>query len=142
MQDALGDGVIVDWAMRYGAPSMPSACKHEGSGCERIAIIALYPQYSASTSASVYDDVFRSLLKMRWQPAIRTAAPWHDDPAYIARWPIGDKPCQSLDWQPEVTVASFGLPQSYFEKGDPITVIAPKRGCCAKSWGWTVQPCH
>jgi ferrochelatase len=91
------------------------------AGCERIAIIALYPQYSASTSASVYDDVFRALLKLRWQPAIRTAAPWHDHPAYI------DALAQSvtthidgLDFDPEVIIASFhGLPQSYFEKGDP-----------------------
>ena len=122
VQDALGDGVIVDWAMRYGAPSIAERLQalKEG-GCERIAIIALYPQYSASTSASVYDDVFRSLLKMRWQPAIRTAAPWHDDPAYIdALADTVTNHVNSLDWQPEVTVASFhGLPQSYFEKGDP-----------------------
>lgn len=122
VQDALGEGIIVDWAMRYGAPSIAERLQAmKERGCERIAIVALYPQYSASTSASVYDDVFRSLLKMRWQPAIRTAAPWHDDPAYIDALAASvTNHFESLDWQPEVTVASFhGLPQSYFEKGDP-----------------------
>jgi ferrochelatase len=122
LQTQLGDGVMVDWAMRYGKPSIEDRLKvMKDAGCERIAIIALYPQYSASTSASVYDDVFRALLKLRWQPAIRTAAPWHDHPAYI------DALAQSvtthidgLDFDPEVIIASFhGLPQSYFEKGDP-----------------------
>ncbi|MDG1007101.1 MAG: ferrochelatase [Alphaproteobacteria bacterium] len=122
LRTQLGDGVMVDWAMRYGKPSIEDRLKvMKDAGCERIAIIALYPQYSASTSASVYDDVFRALLKLRWQPAIRTAAPWHDHPAYI------DALAQSvtthidgLDFDPEVIIASFhGLPQSYFEKGDP-----------------------
>ena len=122
LQAQLGDAVKVDWAMRYGAPSIETRLADmKAAGCERIAIIALYPQYSASTSASVYDDVFRALLKLRWQPAIRTAAPWHDHPAYI------DALAQSvtdhlsgLDFEPEHIIASFhGLPQSYFEKGDP-----------------------
>ncbi len=122
LQAGIGDGVIVDWAMRYGAPSIEDrlAAMRE-AGCERIALVALYPQYSASTSASVYDDVFRALLKLRWQPAIRTAAPWHDHPDYI------DALAQSvtdhlagLDHEPDVIIASFhGLPQSYFKKGDP-----------------------
>ena len=122
LQAQLGEAVKVDWAMRYGAPSIETRLADmKAAGCERIAIIALYPQYSASTSASVYDDVFRALLKLRWQPAIRTAAPWHDHPAYI------DALAQSvtdhlagLDFEPEHIIASFhGLPQSYFEKGDP-----------------------
>jgi len=122
LQTAIGDGVIVDWAMRYGAPSIEDKLADmKARGCERIAVVALYPQYSASTSASVYDDVFRALLKLRWQPAIRTAAPWHDSAYYI------DALAQSvtdhlngLDFEPEVIIASFhGLPQSYFKKGDP-----------------------
>ena len=70
--------------MRYGAPSIADKLSElKARGCERISVIALYPQYSASTSASVYDEVFRALLDMRWQPAVRTAAPWHDMPTYI-----------------------------------------------------------
>ena len=122
LQAQLGDAVKVDWAMRYGAPSIETRLAYmKAAGCERIAIIALYPQYSASTSASVYDDVFRALLKLRWQPAIRTAAPWHDHPAYIdaLAQSVSDH-LSGLDFEPEHIIASFhGLPQSYFEKGDP-----------------------
>ena len=122
LQAELGGAVTVDWAMRYGRPSIEeklTALKE--TGCERIAIMALYPQYAASTSASVYDDVFRALLKLRWQPAIRTAAPWHDHSAYIdALAATLTTHLDTLDWTPDVVVASFhGLPQSYFEKGDP-----------------------
>ena len=122
LQAELGDAVTVDWAMRYGRPSIEeklTALKQ--AGCERISIMALYPQYAASTSASVYDDVFRALLKLRWQPAIRTAAPWHDHPAYIDALAASlTTHLDTLDWTPDVVVASFhGLPQSYFEKGDP-----------------------
>ena len=122
LQAEIGDEIKVDWAMRYGAPSIEDKLADmKAAGCERIAVVALYPQYSASTSASVYDDVFRALLKLRWQPAIRTAAPWHDSDDYI------DALAQSvtdhldgLDFEPEVIIASFhGLPQSYFKKGDP-----------------------
>lgn len=122
LQAQMGDRVMVDWAMRYGKPSIEDRLKiMKDAGCERIAIVALYPQYSASTSASVYDDVFRALLKLRWQPAIRTAAPWHDHPAYIdaLAQSVTDH-IEGLDFEPEVIIASFhGLPQSYFEKGDP-----------------------
>lgn len=122
LQEALGDSVMVDWAMRYGAPSIEEKLSAmRATGCERISIMALYPQYSASTSASVYDDVFRALLKLRWQPAIRTAAPWHDTPAYIeALAQSVERHLATLSWKPEVIIASFhGLPQRYFEKGDP-----------------------
>ena len=122
LQAEIGSDVKIDWAMRYGAPSIETRLADmKAAGCERIAIVALYPQYSASTSASVYDDVFRALLKLRWQPAIRTAAPWHDHPAYIdALAKSVTDHLDGLDFEPEVIIASFhGLPQSYFEKGDP-----------------------
>lgn len=122
LQPLLGDGVTVDWAMRYGKPSIEEKLADmQAAGCERIAVVALYPQYSASTSASVYDDVFRTLLKRRWQPAVRTAAPWHDHEAYIEALANSvETHLNSLDWEPEMLVASFhGLPQAYFEKGDP-----------------------
>lgn len=122
VQARLGDKIIVDWAMRYGQPSIPDALTRlKARGCERIAIIALYPQYSATTNASVYDEVFRTLLKMRWQPAMRTSAAWHDHPDYIKT--LAHTIRAHIDqqtWQPDVIIASFhGLPVSYFEKGDP-----------------------
>lgn len=122
LQPVLGEDVTVDWAMRYGKPSIEERLQAmRDAGCERISVMALYPQYSASTSASVYDDVFRALLKLRWQPAVRTAAPWHDNDAYIDALAASVKAhLATLDWTPDVIIASFhGLPQSYFEKGDP-----------------------
>ena len=122
LQPVLGDNVTVDWAMRYGKPSIEDKLSAmRDAGCERISVMALYPQYSASTSASVYDDVFRALLKLRWQPAVRTAAPWHDHDAYIEALAGSVKAhLATLDWTPDVIIASFhGLPQSYFDKGDP-----------------------
>ncbi|HCQ82114.1 MAG TPA: ferrochelatase [Rhodobiaceae bacterium] len=122
LHERFGDGLEIEWAMRYGAPSIADKLAAlKARGCERISVIALYPQYSASTSASVYDDVFRALLDMRWQPAVRTAAPWHDMPAYITALAASVRAhYKTLDWKPDVLVASFhGLPQMYFDKGDP-----------------------
>ncbi|MDX3929302.1 MAG: ferrochelatase [Shinella sp.] len=114
--------VAVDWAMRYGQPSIGSRMEAlQKAGCERILVFPLYPQYAAATTATVNDKAFEALLKMRWQPALRTVPPYHDDPAYIealANSITGH--LSTLDWEPEVVLASFhGIPKSYFEKGDP-----------------------
>ena len=76
--------VRVDWAMRYGQPSIRSKMDElQKDGCEKILVFPLYPQYAAATTATVNDEAFKALLKMRWQPALRTVAPYHDDPVYI-----------------------------------------------------------
>ncbi|MEK1925298.1 MAG: ferrochelatase [Rhizobium giardinii] len=114
--------VRVDWAMRYGKPSIRSKMEElQKDGCERILVFPLYPQYAAATTATVNDEAFKALLKMRWQPALRTAAPYHDDPVYIDALANSiTTHLATLDWQPEVVLASFhGIPQSYFDKGDP-----------------------
>lgn len=114
--------VLVAWAMRYGNPSIAEGLESlRAAGCTQISVISLYPQYSASTTASVNDEVFRCLLKMRWQPALRTAGPWHDHPSYIdALAKSVKKHISKLGWKPDYLVASFhGLPVAYFEKGDP-----------------------
>ena len=114
--------VQVTWAMRYGNPSIAEGLESlRAAGCTQISVISLYPQYSASTTASVNDEVFRCLLKMRWQPALRTARPWHDHPYYIdALTKSVKKHISKLDWKPDYLIASFhGLPVAYFEKGDP-----------------------
>ncbi|MFT2213223.1 ferrochelatase [Rhizobium giardinii] len=114
--------VRVDWAMRYGQPSIRSKMEElQKDGCERILVFPLYPQYAAATTATVNDEAFKALLKMRWQPALRTAAPYHDDPVYIDALANSiTSHLATLDWQPEVVLASFhGIPQSYFDKGDP-----------------------
>ncbi|MCX2725308.1 ferrochelatase [Roseibium salinum] len=117
-----GSRVKVDWAMRYGQPSIPDKLKAlKEDGCDRILVFPLYPQYSATTTATVNDVVCRTLLKMRWQPAIRTVPPYHDDPVYVeALAKSVERHLAGLDFDPEVVLTSYhGIPQSYFRKGDP-----------------------
>src|SRR6267378_8485274 len=84
MLAAVDGRITVDWAMRYGNPSIKSRLEAmQQQGCERILIVPLYPQYAAATSATVCDKAFDALKTMRWQPAVRIAPPWHDDPVYI-----------------------------------------------------------
>ncbi|MEO1719241.1 MAG: ferrochelatase [Pseudomonadota bacterium] len=119
---ASGNDVMVDWAMRYGQPSIPERLQAlKDAGCERILWFPLYPQYSSTTTATVNDKAFQALMDMRWQPAVRTVPPYHDDPAYIAGLARSiEDHLATLDWKPERIVASFhGIPQSYFRKGDP-----------------------
>jgi len=114
--------VVVDWAMRYGNPSIASRIAAlQAQGCERILVVPLYPQYAAATSATVADKTFDALKAMRWQPAVRIAPPWHDDDAYIDALAASMRASLAgLDFEPEVIVASYhGIPQSYFDKGDP-----------------------
>jgi protoporphyrin/coproporphyrin ferrochelatase len=117
-----GDGVVVDWAMRYGAPSIPSRlAAMKAAGCDRILIAPLYPQYAAATTATANDEAFRALATMRWQPAIRTLPPYHDDPAYIDALATSLKASLAAQaFEPELVLASYhGLPRDYLDKGDP-----------------------
>lgn len=123
--------VVVDWAMRYGKPSIAEridALKEKG--CEKIVLFPLYPQYAASTTATVNDKAFEHLMKLRWQPAVRTVPPYHDDPAYIEALANSVRQkLATLDWQPEMLIASFhGIPQSYFKAGDPYYCHCQKTG--------------
>jgi protoporphyrin/coproporphyrin ferrochelatase len=117
-----GRPVVVDWAMRYGNPSMRSRLAALASqGCDRILVVPLYPQYAAATSATVGDEAFRALMKMRWQPAVRIAPPYYDDPVYIDALAVSlEAHLATLPFVPEVILASFhGIPRDYFDKGDP-----------------------
>lgn len=116
------DNVMVDWAMRYGQPSIPDKLmKLKNEGCERILLFPLYPQYAAATTATVNDKAFQTLLKMRWQPALRTVPAYHDDPVYIDALANSiEAHLAALDFEPEKVIASYhGIPQSYFKRGDP-----------------------
>ncbi|WEJ98677.1 MAG: ferrochelatase [Candidatus Sphingomonas phytovorans] len=122
LRGAFGPGVMVDWAMRYGNPAIAgrlAALKE--AGCDRILIAPLYPQYCAATTATANDRAFAALADMRWQPAIRTLPPYHDDPAYIAALKDSvEASLAALDFAPEAIVASFhGMPQRTLELGDP-----------------------
>lgn len=114
--------IVVDWAMRYGKPPIAERLEAlQKQGCERILIVPLYPQYAAATTATVCDKAFDALKTMRWQPILRVAPPWHDDPVYIEAACASLKAnLATLDFEPEVILASFhGVPQSYLAKGDP-----------------------
>jgi ferrochelatase len=114
--------VVVDWAMRYGNPSIASRLESlQESGCERILLMPLYPQYASATTATVCDKAFEALAQMRWQPSLRVAPPWFDDPVYIEALAVSiEADLAKLSWNPDVILASFhGIPQEYFDKGDP-----------------------
>jgi len=116
------DHVVVDWAMRYGNPSIASRINAlTAQGCDRLLVVPLYPQYSAATSATVCDEVFRVLADMRAQPTLRVAPPYYDDPSYIEALAVSiETHLSGLAFKPEVIVASFhGMPQKYVDKGDP-----------------------
>jgi ferrochelatase len=114
--------VMVDWAMRYQNPTTESRLKALAeAGCERILLVPLYPQYAAATTATACDQAFRALMDMRWQPAVRVAPAYHDDPVYIDRLAASIKASLAkLDFEPERIIATFhGMPKKYFEAGDP-----------------------
>ncbi len=114
--------VVVDWAMRYGTPTIGDRIEALlKQGCEKIVLFPLYPQYAAATTATVNDHAYRKLMQMRWQPALRTVPPYHDDPVYIDALARSiETHLATLDWEPEMVIASFhGIPLSYFQKGDP-----------------------
>ena len=114
--------VVVDWAMRYGNPSIREKLNQlKDAGCERIVVFPLYPQYAAATTATVNDKTFETLSAMRWMPAIRTVYAYHDEPVYIKALATSIRNhLEKLDFEPEKVIASYhGIPQSYFDKGDP-----------------------
>jgi len=122
MVGRFGDKVVVDWAMRYGNPSIESRLtKLMAQGCDRILIAPMYPQYCAATTATVFDEVARCLRKMRWQPALRFVPPYHDEPGFLAA--LADdltRQIEGLAFRPEVLLLSFhGMPQQTLQKGDP-----------------------
>ena len=125
------EGILVDWGMRYGNPSIKSALDRlAAEGCDRILLVPLYPQYAAATTATACDKTFEALMTMRWQPTLRVVPPYGDDPDYIeaVAQSIRDG-LAALPFEPEVILASFhGVPKEYLLKGDPYHCQ------CAKTW--------
>ncbi len=116
------ENLIVDFAMRYGNPSIKSKIKklHE-AGCENLVILPLYPQYAAATTATVCDEVYRTLMKMRWQPSLKIIPHYESNPLYIDALvnSINTK-LAGINWKPDLILASYhGIPKKYFDKGDP-----------------------
>ncbi|HYI47475.1 MAG TPA: ferrochelatase [Allosphingosinicella sp.] len=122
LQGAFGPGVLVDHAMRYGRPAIAERIDAlKAAGCERILIAPLYPQYCAATTATATDEAFRHLRRLRWQPAVRTLPPYHDDPLYIEALATSVRASlAALAFEPQALLVSFhGMPQRTLELGDP-----------------------
>jgi ferrochelatase len=137
------DDIVVDWAMRYGEPAIaPRLEAMKAAGCDRILLVPLYPQYSAATTATANDDAFAALAKMRWQPAVRTLPPYHDDPRYIdALAKSLNEALGRLPFEPEVVLTSYhGLPREYLDKGDPYHCQCQKTTRLLRDkLGWTKE---
>lgn len=135
------DAIIIDFAMNYGNPSIASKIATlKEQGCDRICVVPLYPQYSAATTASVCDRTFRVLAKMRWQPAVRTAASFHDQPAYIEALANSIQAhIDGLDFTPDKVLMSYhGIPKAYLDKGDPYHCQCHKTTrLVAETLGWS-----
>ena len=123
------DKVIVSFAMRYGNPSIKFKLRElQDKGCENIIILPLYPQYAAATTATVCDEVYRSLMQMRWQPSLQIIPHYESDPLYIyALTKSIEKKISEIDWKPDLIISSYhGIPKSYFDKGDPYQCYCQK----------------
>lgn len=117
-----GDKVIVDFCMRYGNPSTESRIlKLKEQGCDKILFFPLYPQYAAPTTATANDHAFRTLMKMKWQPAIRTVPAYFDNSAYVEALANSVREgYEGLSERPDHLVVSYhGVPERYLLEGDP-----------------------
>jgi ferrochelatase len=131
LRETAGDRVVVDWSMRYGFPKTSDRIQALlAEGCDRILLVPLYPQYAAATSATACDQAFKALMSMRWQPTVRVAHPWYEDPVYIEAIKHSmETELAKLAFEPEVILVSFhGVPKEYLLKGDPYYCQ------CHKTW--------
>ena len=123
------ENLILDFAMRYGNPSIKSKIyKLKEQGCENLVILPLYPQYAAATTATVCDEVYRTLMNMRWQPSLKIIPHYESEPLYIdALVNSINKKISELSWKPDLIIASYhGIPKKYFDKGDPYHCFCHK----------------
>ena len=121
--------IIVDFAMRYGNPSIKSRLNIlKDQGCENLVVLPLYPQYASATTATVCDEVYRSLMSMRWQPSLQIIPHYESEPKYIdALVESIEKKIKEINWEPDLIISSYhGIPQSYFDKGDPYQCYCQK----------------
>lgn len=122
LHEQFGEQVVVDFCMRYGNPSTDSVLRRmQAQGCEKILFFPLYPQYASPTTATANDQAFRTLMKLKWQPALRTVPAYFDEPRYIEALANSVREAyQAAASRPEVLVASYhGVPKRYLLEGDP-----------------------
>ena len=123
------ENLIIDFAMRYGNPSIKSKIsKLHDEGCENLIVLPLYPQYAAATTATVCDEVYRVLMKMRWQPSLKIIPHYESDPLYIKALVNSiEKKIKNINWKPDLIISSYhGIPKRYFDKGDPYHCYCQK----------------
>ncbi len=136
-------GMRVDYAMRYGEPTIRSRIEAMmAAGTDRILIAPMYPQYSQTTTASLADAAFAALRELKWQPSIRIAPPWHDDPQYIAALKSSAETCfGGLGWTPERVILSFhGAPKRHLDEGDPYYCHCSKTArLLREALGWSEE---
>jgi len=121
--------LFIDYAMRYGNPSIKSKMEIlKKQGCENIIVLPLYPQYAAATTATVCDEVYRTLMGMRWQPSLQIIPHYESEPLYVdALVNSLNKKIAEINWKPDLIVASYhGIPKKYFNKGDPYHCYCQK----------------
>lgn len=139
----LNGQIMVDWAMRYGEPAIgPAVERLKAKGCSRILLFPLYPQYSATTTATACDAAFRQLMRMRWQPAVRVVPSYYGDTQYIeALAEAVEGHVGQLDWQPDLLLLSYhGLPERYVNAGDPYYAqCAATTRLLAARLGWPAE---
>ena len=130
LENKIGNkNIIIDYAMRYGNPSIKDKIINlQKNGCENLIVLPLYPQYAAATTATVCDEVYRCLTKMRWQPSLQIIPHYESEPLYIkALVKSLDEKISKLSWKPDLIIASYhGIPKKYFEKGDPYHCYCQK----------------
>jgi protoporphyrin/coproporphyrin ferrochelatase len=122
LRERHGDQILVDFCMRYGNPSTDSVLRRmQAEGCERILFFPLYPQYASPTTATANDHAFRTLMKLKWQPAIRTVPAYFEHPAYLEALANSVRETYAAaETPPEVLVASYhGVPKRFLMEGDP-----------------------
>ncbi len=121
--------LFIDYAMRYGSPSIKSKMEIlQKQGCENIIVLPLYPQYAAATTATVCDEVYRTLMRMRWQPSLQIIPHYESEPLYIdALVNSLNKKIAEINWNPDLIIASYhGIPKKYFSKGAPYHCYCQK----------------
>ena len=138
--------IVVDWAMRYANPTVAARIASlKEQGCDRVLLVPLYPQYAGASWATACDQAFRALMTLRWQPAIRVAPPYYEDPVYIEAIAASIREhLATVDFEPEALIASFhGMPQKYLELGDPYHCQCQKTSRLVREkLGWPVERWH
>jgi ferrochelatase len=119
--DRLRVPLAVDYAMRYGKPSIGEKLEaFEAQGCDCLVLVPLYPQYSGSTTGTALDVAHAHLARERKHPEVRTISHFHDDPGYIRALELSVRDHWEKRWRPDILVMSFhGIPRRSIERGDP-----------------------